>query len=150
MPKVIFRLCEMKIGIVGTSRFRRNFPPQALRDVNVGKADFNDFYWMIDENETLLGRWKDNGMVFVTSTIHRVGNTIKRLRKKPRLTTTNKKHVEKVWGENRAVENFISTLIDDYNHWMGGVDLVDQQTSYYHPNLRCVKTWVPMLFSYFL
>jgi len=37
----------------------------------------------------------------------------------------------------RWVDNGLAFLIDDYNHWMGGVDVVDQQVSYYHPNLCC-------------
>lgn len=35
-------------------------------------------------------------------------------------------------------------MIDDYNHMMGGVDLTDQRISYYHPDLRCFRTWMPM------
>ena len=35
--------------------------------------------------------------------------------------------------------------IDDYNHWMGGVDVADQQTLYYHPcKLVCYKNWIPI------
>jgi len=144
MPKIIHKLREQGIGIVGTSRFRRNFPPKDLKEVSDEKSNFNDFYWMIDEGKTLLGRWKDNGMVFVTSTIHKVGNIIKRMRKKPRITANNKKHVKQIWGDEGCVEIFIPTLIDDYNHWMGGVDLADQRIAYYHPNMRCMRTWIPM------
>ena len=35
-------------------------------------------------------------------------------------------------------------MIDDYNHWMLGIDVSDQQISYYHPNLRCQRNWIPM------
>ena len=130
---VISKLRKMNIGVVGTGRFRRNWPPKSLKDVNVDDADFNDFYWTVDENGTLLGRWMDNGMVFVTSTIHKVGKIIKRNRKKPRKTPKNAKHVDKVWGDKGSVPIFIPKLIYDYNHWMGEVDL---RISYYHPNLK--------------
>ena len=102
------------------------------------------FFLMIDENETLVARWKDNSMVFVASTVHRVGPVIKRMRKRPRLNATNKKHVLKVWGDDGKVSINIPTLIDDYNHWMGNVDIADQLISYYHLNLRCFRTWTPM------
>ena len=33
---------------------------------------------------------------------------------------------------------------DDYNHWMGGVDLADQRIANYHPDIRCHRTWIPI------
>ena len=71
-------------------------------------------------------------------------SSAKRLCKKLRITVQNKGHVEEMWGKEGAVEISIPTLIDDYNHWMGGVDLADQQIAYYHPNLRCRINWIPM------
>ena len=85
------------------------------------------------------------GWFFCCSTIHKVGHKIKRMRKRPRKTQNNSMHVDKIWGENGAVEIYIHTLIDDYNYWMGGVDVVDQHISYYHPSkLVCKKTWIPI------
>ena len=37
----------------------------------------------------------------------------------------------------------IKRLIDDYNHWMGRVDLSDQRIAYSYPNLRCRRNWIP-------
>ena len=111
MPKIIHKLREQGIGIVGTSRFRRNFPPKDLKEVSDEKSNFNDFYWMIDEGKTLLGRWKDNGMVFVTSTIHKVGNIIKRMRKKPRITANNKKHVKRNANSLEIMEALYKIII---------------------------------------
>ena len=144
LPKVISKLCELGIGIVGTSRFKQNWPPTELKNINDDNAQFNDFYWMIHENETLIARWKDNGMVFCVSTVHSVGNKVKRNRKRPRITNKNRNHVGDVWGDNGCVEVFIPTLIDNYNHWMGGVDLSDQRIAYYHPDMRCYRNWIPM------
>ena len=39
---------------------------------------------------------------------------------------------------------WIPQAIDDYNHWMCGVDLCDQKVAYYHPDLRCYRNWIPM------
>lgn len=143
-PKVIKALRDLDIGVLGTSRFRKTWPPRRLKNVNKEKANFNEFYWTIDEFGTLIARWMDNGMVFVVSTVHQVGKMIKRLRKRPRKTEDNRRHVDKVWGDKGCVHVYIPTLIDDYNHWMGGVDMADQRISYYHPNLRCQRTWIPM------
>ena len=144
LPKVMSSLRKNNIGVVGTARFRRNWPPKVLKDIKVDEVNFNDFYWTVDEHGTLLGRWMDNGLVFVVSTVHKVGRIVKRLRKKPRKTNKNWKHVDEVWGDNGAVEIFIPLLIDNYNHWMGGVDLTDQRIAYYHPDLRCLRNWIPM------
>ena len=62
---------------------------------------------------------------------------VKRTRRKPRKTIKNQEHVDKVWGSNGKTAVFIPKFIEDYNHWMGGVDLVDQRIAYYHPNVRC-------------
>ena len=40
----------------------------------------------------------------------------------------------------------IPKVIDDYNHWMGGVDKADQLISSYRPNVRCRRVWMPMIF----
>ena len=62
--------------------------------------------------------------------------------KKPRLNQVNKKHVDKVWGNNGS--QMIPSMVDDYNHWMGGVDLADQRIANYHPDIRCHRTWIPI------
>ena len=103
------------------------------------------FFWTIDDSGTLLARWMDNGMVFCVSTMHKAGKDIKRMRKRPRVTKNNRKHVSDIWGEKGATKIRIPTLIDDYNYWMGGVDVADQRISYYHPSrLVCNRNWIPI------
>ena len=60
------------------------------------------------------------------------------------MTNNNKGHVQKVWGDEGKAEIFIPKLIDDYNHWMGGVDVADQRIAYYNSDLRCQRNWIPM------
>ena len=98
---------------------------------------------MIDQYGTLISRWMGNGLVLFISKIYRVGSIVNYIREKM-TNKNNKKHVESVWGKLGAVEVFIPTLIDNYNYWMGGVDLADQRIAYYHPNLRCRRNWIPM------
>jgi len=66
------------------------------------------------------------------------------MRNRPQKTAKNNRHVDKVWGDLGKVLIDIPTLIDDYNHWMGGVDVSDQRIAYYQPNLRCRRNWIPM------
>ena len=77
----------------------------------------------------------DNGLVFCVSIINMPGEIIKRTRKRPRKTKLNSRHVDAIFGKNGKAEIFIPTLIDDYNHKMGGVDLVDQRIAYYQPKV---------------
>ena len=113
LPKIIKKLRDWGIGVVGTSRFRKNWPPKKLRAVEQKEAKFNDFYWTVDEFGTLVARWIDNGIFLCISKMHKVGSVIKRKRKHPRVTKLNRRHVNSVWGENGVAEIFIPTLIDD-------------------------------------
>eukprot|EP00957_Ditylum_brightwellii_P028289 2137275-Ditylum_brightwellii.AAC.1 len=49
-----------------------------------------------------------------------------------------------IWGNCRKKEIFIPWLIDNYNHWMGGVDLADQRIPYYHPDICSLWNWIPI------
>ena len=144
IPSAIKKLRDIGVGVVGTARFRKGWPPEPLRKVNQSDVSFNDFYWCRDEFGTLVGRWMDNGLVCCVSTLHRVEQTILRKRRRPRMTDKNKAHVREVWGNEGVKKIKIPTLIDDYNHWMGGVDLADQRIAYYQPDLRCHRNWIPM------
>ena len=39
----------------------------------------------------------------------------------------------------------IPKVIDDYNHWMGGVDRNNQLISNYRHQLRCKQIWMPLM-----
>ena len=117
LPKVIVTLRDMGIGNVGTVRYHGSWPPKELINVSKESAKFNEFYWTIG--------LMDNDMVFCVSTMHNVGNRVKRMRKRPRKTVNNKNHIDKIWGEKGATDIYIPSLIDNYNYWMGGEDVAD-------------------------
>ena len=144
LPKVIKELRAQGIGVVGTAKYQRAWPPVKLKNIEDKSACFNQFFWTVDEHGTLVARWMDNGMVLCVSTVHSVGKMVEKNRRKPRKTLKNQTHVDAVWGSEGKKKIFIPTLIDDYNHWMGGVDLCDQHISYYHPNVRARRNWIPM------
>ena len=81
LPKVIVVLQEKNIGVVLTSRFRINCPSKDLRKIQQEKVDFNDFFYCIDRDRTLIARWVENGIVFCVWTIHMVDKSIQRTRK---------------------------------------------------------------------
>ena len=56
------------------------------------------------------------------------------------------------FGERMVLPIYIpSTLIDDYNYWMGGVDVANQRISYYHPSkLVCKRSLIVSIFMQLL
>eukprot|EP00957_Ditylum_brightwellii_P070557 5360646-Ditylum_brightwellii.AAC.1 len=69
---------------------------------------------------------------------------VERARRRPRITVLNIKYVKDVWGDAGKKEINTPRLINDYNHYMGGVDVSDQRIAYYHPNPCCHYNWVPI------
>eukprot|EP00957_Ditylum_brightwellii_P175492 13361515-Ditylum_brightwellii.AAC.1 len=137
LPRVIHALREMGVGVVGTSHFRKGWPPKNLCAITQQQAKFNNFYWCIDDYGMLLGRWLDNGMVFCVSTAPKVGGMVERAIRRPRITVLDTKHVKDIWGNVGKKEINIPRFVNDYNHWMGEVDVSDHRIAYYHPNLCC-------------
>eukprot|EP00977_Amphora_coffeiformis_P007696 scaffold1690_cov182-Amphora_coffeaeformis.AAC.53 len=142
--KVVTSLTEMGVGCVGTSRFERGWPPKEFRDIKDDR--FNTLYTMVDKGKFLMARWIDNNQVTMVTNVHKGDERIKRTRRKPRENSTNKGHLQQVWGDGYIREIEIPGMIDDYNHWMLGVDKADQLIAYYRPNLRCRRNWMPLLF----
>ena len=70
-------------------------------------------------------------------TIHTDQEELECSQKRPRINNTNKGHVQLVWGENHTVNIKIPLLIDDYNHWILGVDLTNQIIVYYCQMICC-------------
>lgn len=136
-------LHDLGIGCIGTARGRKGWPPKELR--NVKDERFNTVYTCVDDEGILVYRWIDSNVVHMISTIHDRTDTVPKERRKPRTTLTNKNHVESVWKDRSSVKITIPQVIDDYNHWMLGVDLADQYMAYYSPNLRYRRTWMPLM-----
>ena len=92
-------------------------------------------------------RWIDNNIVKMVSNIHRgtKDKVIMKSWKKPRINEFNRKYIHLVWGDEHVVPIKIPTPINNYNHWMLGVGLVDQLIVYYRPKIRCQRTWMSLL-----
>lgn len=142
--KVMTSLTEMNIGCVGTARGERNWPPPELK--NVDDPRYNTLYTLPDKGKYLIARWIDNNVVTMVTNVHNGDESVERDRKRPRKTNTNRNHLDQVWGQSPVVKVHIPRIIDDYNHWMLGVDKADQLIAYYRPNLRCRRVWMPLLF----
>lgn len=143
-PKILKSMREEGVGCVGTARAKQGWPPKEFKDVSDDR--FNSLYLLNDEKNFLIGRWVDNNVVTMVSTVHTGHETVRRQRRRPRVTATNRNNIQQVWGNAGVKEIEIPGIIDDYNHWMGGVDKADQLISYYRPDLRCRRVWMPLMF----
>ncbi len=142
-PKVVEGCRKAGVAVVGTARARKGWPPKEIRD---NKDDrFNTVYFQHAKENFLILRWVDNNVVTFVSTTHKPEAAVLKARRRPRSTNTNKNHINDVWGKAHRATIKIPQIVDDYNMWMGGVDKADQFIAYYRPNLRCRRTWMPVM-----
>jgi len=146
-PNIVADMRMNGVGVVGTARSRKQWPPKELSSIN--DIRFNTLYTCCDDNNFLIARWVDNKIVTMVTTVHAGNESIERVRKKPRVNQDNRHHVETVWGRDSKKAIEIPCIIDDYNHWMLGVDKADQLISYYRPSIRCQRNWMPIMFHCF-
>ena len=92
-------------------------------------------------------RWIDDNVVKMVFNIHMgtKDEVVMKPRKNPRINEFNRKYIHLVWGDEHVVAIKIPTLINDYNYWMLGVDLVDQLITYYQPKNHRQRTWMLLL-----
>jgi Transposase IS4 len=141
-------LCQIGIGACGTVRKTASgFPKELKVDKNL-RLDW-DVRSGVVVNGVLAIFWQDNGPVTMLSTIHGlVGEQweIERERRRPRETSTNATKVRAVFGSQPKKKLRIPKIIDDYNHYMNGVDIADQLRSYYCTQQTVRRNWMPLFF----
>ena len=83
------------------------------------------------EDDILCLAWQDNNIVLGLSTLHSPTGFIAQKRKWPAKTSTNGTLVRRVFGDKVIKELDIPVFINDYNYYMGAVDVSNQlQASY--------------------
>ena len=75
----------------------------------------------------------DNNVVKFVSNVHSgiKGESILKERCRPRINVLNNIGVCLVWEEEHTKKVRIPGIVDDYNHWMLGVDVADQLIASY-------------------
>jgi hypothetical protein len=117
--------CEF--GAVGTTRPHKQFPKGLAQIKNrySKKLEWNTLLAKVVD-DTLCLAWQDNSIVLALSNIHTVHNADdfrEKVRKRPAKTSTNGRIVRQVFGNDATKELRIPCFIDDYNQYIGGVDL---------------------------
>jgi len=100
--------------------------------------------YLVSDGEVLQAAWKDQNVVLFMTTVSNGVEKILRLRRRPPKTATNAKTSRIIFGDLPVLALLIPRFIDDYNHFMGGVDQADQLRSYYGTQRTHRKTWKPL------
>ncbi|RPB01625.1 hypothetical protein L873DRAFT_1675801 [Choiromyces venosus 120613-1] len=91
----------------------------------------------------------DNNIVRMLTTVHPWDEVTRSLHRRTCNTSTNATMVQKVFGDCDQASFFIPTTIDDYNHYMGGVDIADQWRASYTMHQHALRNWLTF-FDFFL
>jgi hypothetical protein len=139
-----------KFGAVGTTRPHKEFPNQLVEIKNrfATKLEWNTLLAAVVQDVLCLA-WQDNNIVLALSNIHTVDKAEdfrEKQRRRPAKTSTNGRIVRKVFGDDYIKELLIPCFIDDYNHYMGGVDLANQFRESYETHRATLRNWWPLFY----
>ena len=120
---------------------------------------------ILDSHGVLISLWRDNAVVRFATTIHEGTEWITQERKKPRdssssaaiakapfevfpkpgaLNPTQIGQKTKEYVHVRPLP--VPKMVDDYNHFMNGVDIADQLRARFSTQLQSSRTWMPMFY----
>ena len=121
------RFCQF--GAVGTTRPHKEFPKELSEIKNwfVTKLSWNILLAIVVQ-DTLCLAWQDNNIVLALSNIYivyKIDDFREKIRKHLAKTSINGRIVRTIFGDSPTKELRIPCFIDDYNQYMGGVDLAN-------------------------
>jgi len=121
------RSCQF--GAVGTTRPHKEFLKELSEIKNrfATKLSWNTLLAVVVQ-DTLCLAWQDNNIILALSniyTVYKVDDFREKIRKCPARTSTNGRIIRTVFGDLSIKELWIPCFIDNYNQYMGGVDLAN-------------------------
>jgi hypothetical protein len=121
------RSCQF--GAVGTTRPYSEFPSRMkeIKDRFLKKLEWNTLLAKVVQN-TLCLAWQDNSIVLAllnVHTVHTAKDWVTRVRKRPAKKSTNSAIVKKVFKDLGQKELYIPSFINNYNHFIRGVDVAN-------------------------
>jgi hypothetical protein len=78
--------------------------------------------------------------------VDKVDDFYEKARKRPAKTSINRRIVRKVFGDDYVKDLQIPRFIDDYNHYIGGVDLANQFREAYETHKPTLRNWWPLFY----
>jgi hypothetical protein len=80
--------------------------------------------------------------------LHSADSFVLSRRRRPGKTSTNEAIARRIFGEEVIKELEIPFFINDYNHYINGVDLTNQYRSFYEVYLKDYRNWLPLLYFF--
>lgn len=87
-------------------------------------------------------------MVLALSTLHTSTDLTEQLWKRLAKISINGSLVQQIFGEEIQKKLSIPVFIDDYNHHMNGVDLVNQFCAFYEVHRIDYRNWLSLLYFF--
>ena len=131
---------ELKVGKTLTGKQKLDY--HFITGMEVGMTASN--------RGVLAVLWMDNAPVTMLTTVHNIHGSKSHViteRKCSRDTSSNAAGVQQLFKQGEFVKPLsIPTCVDDYNQFMGGVDITDQYHSYYTTQIVARRNWLPIFF----
>jgi len=142
------RACNF--GAVSTTRPHKEFPDELIevKTKYAKKLEWNTLLATVVQDVLCLA-WQDNNIVLALSNIHTVDRTEdfrEKVRRRPAKTSTNGRIVRHIFADEPTKSLSIPRFIDDYNQYMGGVDLANQFREAYETHRPTSRTWWPLFY----
>ena len=142
------RACNF--GAVGITRPHKEFPDELvkIKTQYATKLEWNTLLATVVQDVLCLA-WQDNNIVLALSNIHTVDRTEdfrEKVRKRPAKTSTNGRIIRHIFADAPTKSLSIPRFIDDYNQYMGGVDLANQFRESYETHKPTFRNWWPLFY----
>jgi hypothetical protein len=118
-------LYDRRYGACGTARPTSGIPPLLQELKELGKGLPWGTLYALPVSDVLCLAWQDNSIVLGLSALHSADSFVSCQRKRLGKTSTNAVIARRPFGENVTKELEIPIFINDYNHYMNGVDLAN-------------------------
>jgi hypothetical protein len=103
--------------------------------------------YTIPIKDILYFTWQDNNIILgltIIHTVNKIGDYVERERQRPQITSTNGALVRREFGDQAIKNMLIPRFIDDYNNYMGAVDIANQHRAAYETYMKTFRSWWPL------
>jgi hypothetical protein len=135
---------------IGIIRLHKEFPLgiKELKEQYSIKLAWNTLLAKVVSN-TLCLAWQDNNIVLALSniyTVHCIEDFKEKVKKRPTKTLINSRIVRQIFGPEPTKELRIPCFINNYNQYIGGVNLVNQFKESYETYRITLRVWWPLFY----
>jgi hypothetical protein len=136
------RACNF--GAVSTTRPHKEFPDELakIKTQYATKLEWNTLLAIVVQDVLYLA-WQDNNIVLALSNIYTIDRTEdfrEKVRRRPAKTSINGRIVRHIFADKPTRNLSIPCFINDYNQYIGGVDLANQFREGYETHRPTFRT----------